>query len=77
MQTETISAWQLETDDYILLGTNYVWQVVEATDTPTEVRVVLKDEDGELHHENPLKFTPWDSIELVTSFEEEDDYYYV
>jgi hypothetical protein len=77
MQTETISAWQLEKGDYITLGSETVWQVVEATDSPADVTVVLKDEDGELHDDNPLSFVPWDSITLVTSFEDDADAYYV
>lgn len=77
MQTETISAWQVEADDYITLGSETVWQVAEVSDDPDAVVLVLKDLDGELHDDNPLEFVPWDTITLVTSFEEDDDYYYV
>lgn len=78
MQTETISAWQVEANDFITLGSDTVWEVVEVSDDPDTVAIVLKDLDGEVHSDNPLEFVPWDDIALVTSFEDhDDDYYYV
>jgi hypothetical protein len=78
MQTERISAWQVEVDDYLSLGTDYVWQVVEVLDDkPDTIGIVLKDEDGETHPDNPLWYIPWENLTLITSFEDDADAYYV
>ena len=72
MQTDTIAAWQVEEGDYITLGSETVWQVAEVNDTTTGVDLILTDEDGETDRKNPVSFVAYESVQLVTNFDDEE-----
>ena len=70
MLTDTMQAWQIEPGDWILLGSDTAWEVLVRNDDDS---LVLRDEDGETHEDNPVSFDPDETITYVTRWDDPDE----
>lgn len=67
MKTYTVQAWQVEVGDWLVLGSDHAWEVVETDDQGDGVMLSVTD-DGEVE---TFAFTAFEDLTLVASFDDD------
>lgn len=71
MQTDTIWAYEVENNDHLVIDGEVVGYVYSKDDEDDTILLDVVDDEAE-HTQYP--FGPFDSVTIVSSFEEEDEW---